>query len=98
MRWRSAMNNRVQYQQFDITIRTNLDGTHTRFDVVWQIQNTENGRNLVNSRFTCKEFDSEKAAYEFGLREARAWIDEHALLRKGYHDEESSRRRAPIGR
>jgi len=24
MRWRSAMNNRVQYQQFDITIRTNL--------------------------------------------------------------------------
>ena len=76
------MNNRVQYQQFDITIRTNLDGTHTRFDVVWQIQNTENGRNLVNSRFTCKEFDSEKAAYEFGLREARAWIDEHALLVK----------------
>ena len=94
----SAMNNRVQYQQFDITIRTNLDGTPTRFDVVWQIQNTENGRNLVNSRFTCKEFDSEKAAYEFGLREARAWIDEHALLRTGYHDEESSRRRAPIGR
>ena len=67
------MNNRVRYKQFDIAIRANLDGSPMKFDVVWQIRRVD----LVFSRFTSKEFDSEKAAYDFGLRAARAWIDEH---------------------
>ena len=33
--------------------------------------------NLVHSRFISKEFDSERAAYEFGLQGARVWIDDH---------------------
>ena len=67
------MNNRVQYKRFDIAIRANLDGSPMRFDIVWQIRSVND---LVFSRFTSQEFASEKAAYEFGLQEARAWIDE----------------------
>ena len=70
------MNNKVQYKQFDIAIRANLDGSPMRFDVVWQIRRSEAKANLVYSRFTSKEFESEKAGYEFGLQAARAWIDE----------------------
>ena len=71
------MNNPVLYKRFDIAIRANLDGSPGRFDVVWQIRRVEDNSNLVHSRFISKEFDSEKAGYEFGLQEARTWIDEH---------------------
>ena len=70
------MNNQVQYKQFDIAIRANFDGSPMKFDIVWQIRSV---KDLVFSRFTSKEFASEKAAYEFGLQETRRWIDEHAL-------------------
>jgi len=72
------MNNGVRYKQFDITIRANLDGSPGRFDIVWQIRRVEDKTNLVHTRLISKEFDSEKAAYEFGWQEARAWLDEHA--------------------
>ena len=68
------MNSRVLHKQFDITIRANLDGSPKKFDIVWQIRSV---KGPVFSRFSCKEFHSEKAAYEFGLKEARAWVDEH---------------------
>jgi hypothetical protein len=67
------MNNSLRYKRFDINIRASLDGSPMRFDIVWQVRRV---KDLVFSRFTSKEFDSEKAAYEFGLQEARAWIDE----------------------
>ena len=72
------MNNCVQYKQFDIAIRANLDGYPPKFDVVWQIRRSEDTANLIHSRFISKEFNSEKAAYELGLQAARAWIDEQA--------------------
>ena len=75
-----AVNNRVVHKQFDITIRANLDGSPGRFDVIWQIRRVEDKTNLVYSRFTSKDFDSEKVAYESGLQEARAWIDENPSL------------------
>lgn len=75
------MNNYVQYKQFDIAIRANLDGSPMRFDVVWQIRRSEDKANLIHSRFTSKEFGSEKAAYELGLQAARGWIDEHTHSR-----------------
>ena len=71
------MNKLVQYKQFDIAIRANLNGSPSRFDVVWQIRRVKDNSNLVHSRFISKEFDSEKAGYEFGLLEARIWIDDH---------------------
>ena len=69
------MNNSLRYKRFDINIRANLDGSPSRFDIVWQIRRV---KDLVFSRFTTKEFESEKEAYEYGLQEARTWIDERA--------------------
>ena len=71
------MNNGVQYKQFDLTLRVNLNGSPSRFDIFWKIRRVEDKTNVVHNRFTSKEFESEKSAYEFGLQQARAWIDEH---------------------
>ena len=36
---------------------------------------------VMRSWLAIKEFASEEAAYQFGLQEARAWIDEHEWTR-----------------
>lgn len=77
------MINHVLYKQFAITIRANLDGSPGKFDIVYQIRRVEDRvedrTSLIHSRFISKEFNSEKAAYEFGLQEARIYIDEQAV-------------------
>ena len=72
------MNNSLRYKRFFITIRANLNGSPGRFDIIWQIRRVEDNKDLVHSRFISKDFNSEKVAYDSGLQEARAWIDERA--------------------
>lgn len=69
----------VQYKEFYIVIKVQLEAnTKYRFQVVSQIRAGLDEAQLVRTLGTVKEFASEKAAFEFGLQRARAWIDEHA--------------------
>ena len=69
------MYNTVRYKQFDLIVTVKSDGfSRNRYEVVTtaqQIDNTKRRRTWL----IFQEFDSEKAAYEYGLQEARAWID-----------------------
>ena len=63
----------IRYKQFDITVEVELETfPSTRYRV------TAHARRLNEARawVTSQEFDSETAAYEFGLQIARAWVDE----------------------
>ena len=69
----------VQYKEFFIVVHVQLEpNTKNRFHVVSEIRAASDETQLVRTWATVKEFASEKAAYEFGLQRARAWIDEHA--------------------
>lgn len=71
-----AVENAVRYKDFYVIVQVKLD-TGRRFDVIGQIRRIEDETQLARTWAVCKEFASEKAAYEFGLQKARAWIDEH---------------------
>ena len=69
----------VQYKEFYIIVKVQLEtNAKNRFQVVSEIRSSPGETQLVRTWATVKEFVSEKAAYEFGLQRARAWIDEHA--------------------
>jgi hypothetical protein len=69
----------VQYKDFYIVVKVQLEvNTKNRFQVVSEIRAASDETQLLRTLATVKEFTSEKAAYEFGLQRARAWIDEHA--------------------
>ena len=69
----------VRYKEFCIVVKVQLEAnSKNRFQVVSEISASSDERQLVRTWATVQEFASEKAAYEFGLQQARAWIDEHA--------------------
>ena len=64
----------VHYKGFYIVVNVEIEReTENKFKVTSQIIGTRLWRN----RLAVREFDSEQAAYEFGLQAAQAWIDEH---------------------
>lgn len=69
----------VQYKESYIVVHVQLEpNTKNRFHVVSEIRASSDETKLVRTWATVHDFVSEKAAYEFGLQRARAWIDEHA--------------------
>ena len=63
----------IPYKGFFIVVKVELEReTKNKFKVTGRIY--RNPRNWL----AIQEFASEKAAYEFGLQEARRWIDEEA--------------------
>jgi len=70
------LENTVRYKQFDITVNVELEHLpSTRYRVIAEARRL-NEIQPRHSWLISQEFDSEMAAYEFGLQEARAWIDE----------------------
>ena len=70
------MERTVRYKQFDITVNVELDYLpSTRYKVIVYAREIEEARRR-HAWVTFQEFDSETAAYEFGLQIARAWVDE----------------------
>jgi len=66
------LENTVRYKQFDIIVDVELEKwPATRYRVIAKVQGFERARAWM----TLQEFTDEKAAYEFGLQLARAWID-----------------------
>jgi len=68
-----------QHKQFhiDIGVEVKLDGGgQRRYEISGQIRSVKDETHSVRTWVLCKQFDTEKAAYEFGLQEACAWIDE----------------------
>ena len=70
----SLLENTVRYKQFDITVNVALMLPSTRYRVMAQARRL-NEAQPRHTWLTSQEFDSEKSAYEFGLLEARMWID-----------------------
>ena len=69
----------VQYKGFYIFVKVRRDSaSRTSLEVVSQICRVPDETQLVRNWMTIQEFVSSKAAYEFGLQEAREWIDEDA--------------------
>ena len=67
----------VQYKGLYIFVKVQRDSASgTSLQVVSQICRAPDETQLLRNWMTIQEFVSERAAYEFGLREARAWIDE----------------------
>jgi len=69
----------IAYKGFHIVIEVWSERTiEKKFQITGQIyQNPEETRpTVMRSWLAVREFASEQAAYEFGLRDARAWIDE----------------------
>jgi hypothetical protein len=68
----------IQYKQYYIAVKIQFDGTtRARFQIVGQISRDLQKTDIVYNWIAFQEFTSDKAAYEFGLQRARAWIDEH---------------------
>ena len=69
----------IPYKAFHIvvTIRPALS-TENKFQVVSQIYRNLEETPVMRNWLGVREFASETEAYEFGLREACAWIDEDA--------------------
>ena len=65
----------VQYKGFFIFVKVQ-HASGTRFQVVNQICRAPDETELVRNWMTIQKFVSPKAAYEFALQEACAWIDE----------------------
>jgi len=69
----------VQYKGFNIVVKVERElGTPNKFKVIGQIHQDPPQAPVMRNWLAVREFASEKAAYEFGLQEARAWIDEEA--------------------
>jgi hypothetical protein len=68
----------VRYKQFDIIVKAEPErSSRKKYLVVVQIR-PEGAKKTVRSWLISEEFSSEQEAYEFGLQEARTWIDERA--------------------
>ena len=66
----------VHYKGFYIVIKVERE-TETKFKVSNQLSRNPEGAPVMRSWLVVREFASERTAYEGGLLEARAWIDEH---------------------
>ena len=69
------MENILRYKQFDLIVKVELENSSS---TGYEIITTARQIDITQRQRTClifKEFDSEKAAYEYGLQDGRAWID-----------------------
>jgi len=66
----------VQYKGFYTFVKVRRENASTSLEVISQICRVPDETQLVRNWMTIQEFVSSKAAYEFGLQEAREWIDE----------------------
>ncbi len=73
------MENTVRYKQFDLIVKVKLDGSSGN---LYEIVVT--ARQMDSTQRDCtwlayKEFASEEEACDFGLQEARKWLDAQDL-------------------
>jgi len=67
----------VHYNGFYIVVMVEIEReTENKFRVTSQIYRNPEGAPILRNWLAVREFGSEQAAYEFGLQEARKWIDE----------------------
>jgi len=70
--------NKVPYKQFYITVRAEIErGARNRFKVLASIRPVQDETLVVRSWLEISTFASVNKAYEHGLQNCRAWIDEH---------------------
>ena len=74
-----AVVNKVPYKQFYITVQVKAErGAMNRFKVMGSIRPVQNETTVMRSWLEINHFATENEAYEYGLQNCRAWIDEHA--------------------
>ena len=67
----------IAYKEFFIVVKARREyTTKNKFHVIGQIYRNLKETPVMRNWLPVQEFASEKAACEFGLQEARAWIDE----------------------
>ena len=67
----------VQYKGFCIVVEVQIESTtRDKFRITGQIYRNPKETPVMRNWLAVREFASEEAAYEFGLQQARAWIDE----------------------
>ena len=65
----------VHYKGFYIVVKVERE-TETKYKVSNQISRNSKGAPVTRSWLGVQEFADERTAYDFGLQEARTWIDE----------------------